>query len=58
MMFSQLQNFQDNRQRTCNHEIIEEDIAKTINKMVDIAKEILVITERDLPLDGNKKEDE
>lgn len=58
MMFSQLQNIQDNRQRICNHEIIEEDTAKTIIKIVDIAKEILLITERGLPMDGNQKEEQ
>lgn len=55
---SQLQNIQDSRQRTCNHEIIEEDTAKTIIKIVDIAKEILLITERGLPMDGDKKEEQ
>ncbi|HML32424.1 MULTISPECIES: hypothetical protein [Sporomusa] len=57
-MSSQLQNIQDSRQRTCNHEIIEEDTAKTITKIVDIAKEILLITERGLPIDGNQKEEQ
>lgn len=33
-----------------SHEI-EEDMSKTIKRIVDIAKEILLITERNLPMD-------
>lgn len=44
-------NIQNGRKKPCEHKIAEEDISKTINKIVDIAKEILLITERELPID-------
>lgn len=46
-----LNNIQTGEAEAGSHEIVEEDMSKTINKIVDIAKEILLITERNLPMD-------
>ena len=46
-----LNNIQTGEADASSHEIAEEDMSNTINKIVDIAKEILLITERNLPMD-------
>ncbi|CVK20844.1 hypothetical protein [Sporomusa sphaeroides] len=48
---AKLQTVQNSGENLYEHKIAEEDRAKTINKIVDIAKEILLITGRELPID-------
>lgn len=48
---AKLQNVQDSGENLYEHKIAEENRDETITKIVDIAKEILLITGRELPID-------